>query len=869
MRQKPVDSRRQAGIALILLLVVLVLGASYAFYRSANIGTGRSQQDGRLAATLARAKEALIARAVTDANRPGSLPCPDLVTNSTGLANVPGDGKADMFTMTQCPSYVGWLPWVTLDLPELTDDSGTRLWYALSPTLRDDDSAQPINSDTAMPLQLDGAADIAALVLAPRAALGSQVRPTNTQADYLDGQNGNGDDRIYVSGPAGAAFNDMVVAVTRRELMAAVEKRVANELRSCLEQHATSAANTAHTYPWPAALSSSNLRGTAGSLFGQVPATQPGAGPESLLQKATADLTAANGSLSGASTATAQLAALQTVSDVAGYATALFDRIYSMAAGVAQVASTTRTLFTTLGTDITGAVANGRISRTERTALRAEAIDVLDDVAALRTALADSGIDPYPGELQAQIAVLQQRITAATASPTAATFSALQAQATILSSLFARSTTANPDIAASLNSAAAAAGSARTAAASAAALPGDATRQATALATAQALATASGNLRSTIAASRVNLHASDISAPAGRVSSLLTQFASAPGAATAAGLAAGLGDLELVVNSLTTASSPVVSARTTLLAALSGALAAAGAATDHAAIQTASATVVTMANNLATAITGNGDNVVRESLTAAANAFGNAQSVFNTVVTPTQATMVPYVLALQTPAADIAYWADLVARNATDIATQARKAPGATSDRTGSAYYAASELLIGIGGSGGAQDALQAYIDAPTSATKQATAAAALATTVAQANAVLAAATALDAVLDSGSAEAMPTIWYGSACAFLQPPSGITSWWTANGWANLVFYQISDRVRGASGRLTVNGAGTYHVVTLAAGRPLGAQNRTLRTTASFLEGGNADTSRDGSATNPATAFTNATPSDTFNDRLAY
>ena len=237
MRQGPVGTRRQAGIALILLLVVLILGASYAFYRSANIGTGRAQQDGRLAATLARAKEALIARAVTDANRPGSLPCPDLVTNSVGLANVPGDGKADMFTLTQCPSYVGWLPWVTLDLPELTDDSGTRLWYAMSPTLRDDDSAQPINSDTGMPLQLDGAADIAALVVAPRAALGSQVRPTNNMADYLDGANGNGDDRIYVSGPAGAAFNDMAVAITRRELMAAVEKRVANELR-CLPRAA-------------------------------------------------------------------------------------------------------------------------------------------------------------------------------------------------------------------------------------------------------------------------------------------------------------------------------------------------------------------------------------------------------------------------------------------------------------------------------------------------------------------------------------------------------------------------------------------------------------------------------------------------------
>ena len=147
-RQRIRAGKRQSGIALVLLLIVLIMAGAFAFYRSAGIGTGHAEQDAKLAATLARAKEALIARAVTDANRPGSLPCPDLITNSGGLSNVPGDGKADMFTLTQCPSYVGWLPWVTLDLPELTDDTGTRLWYALSPELRDDDSAQPINSDT-------------------------------------------------------------------------------------------------------------------------------------------------------------------------------------------------------------------------------------------------------------------------------------------------------------------------------------------------------------------------------------------------------------------------------------------------------------------------------------------------------------------------------------------------------------------------------------------------------------------------------------------------------------------------------------------------------------------------------------------------
>ncbi len=283
--------RKESGIALVALLVLLIMAGAYAFYRYANVAGGRIQQEAKLAATLARAKEALIARAVTDANRPGSLPCPDLITNNVGLSNFPGDGKADMFTLTQCPSYVGWLPWVTLDLPELSDDTGTRLWYALSPELRDDDSAQPINSDRALAQQLDGAADIAAVIIASRAAIGSQARPSNTPSDYLDGGNGNGDDRIYISGPQGPAFNDMVVAISRQELMAAVEKRVASEVKACLEQHAASAVNTEHTYPWPAPLSNSTFRGTAGSLFGQIPATQPSAGPENLLKQTTSAVT--------------------------------------------------------------------------------------------------------------------------------------------------------------------------------------------------------------------------------------------------------------------------------------------------------------------------------------------------------------------------------------------------------------------------------------------------------------------------------------------------------------------------------------------------------------------------------------------------
>ena len=884
MIRRRTATKKQSGVALILFLVALILAASYALYRSSSIASPRIQQDAKLAATLARAKEALIARAVTDANRPGSLPCPDLITNSLGLSNVPGDGKADFFTMTQCPSYIGWLPWVTLDLPELTDDTGTRLWYVLTPELRDDDSAQPINSDRTLTLKLDGTTDgIAALVIAARAPLAGQARPSNNPADYLDGENGNGDDSTFISGPPSSTFNDMVVAITRQELMTAVEKRVANELKTCLDQHATATANTAHTYPWPAPLANSTFRGTAGSLFGQVPNTEPGSGAESLLQEATTALSNAKIALSSASTATDQMAALLVVSTASTYAQTLYDKIYATASALATVASGSQTAFTALNTNITSATANNRISRTERTALRAEALADRDSLTALQTAISDSGIDPFPGELLAQNLALQQIINAATSSPTYSNFIDLQNQAALFIELFNRSTTPNPDIYAAGVAAYNAATAATNAASIAAASPTNAALATTAYTAAQALVAANNSLRTTIVASRINLHYSEISTRADLLTTLLATFTGNPGAATASTLATALSDLQNTVTFLSTASSLVVASRSTTLSALADALNAAQAASDYPLIQTTSSAAIITANNLANAIANNGDNVLKESLAVAAAAYISAQETFATVTTRTQSAMVPYVQAVQTPAVNIIYWSEIAARVATDIASQARKTPNATSENSNSAYAAADLLTSGISGSSGTEALLQAYIDTPSSSSKQAAATTALNATATQLDTLLSSAGVLDSVLDSSSAEAFPTVWFGTACAFLQPASGSTSWWTANNWANTTFYQISNRVHSSynqttkifnantpcSGKLQINGSGTYCVVTLSSGRTLAGQNRTTRTSGSFLEGINADTSRDGTAQAPVSGFVNTPLSDTFNDRLGY
>ena len=144
------------------------------------------------------AKQALIGRAATDANRPGSLPCPDR----------DGDGIADLFAGSNCPAYIGRLPWKTLDLPEFRDGYGETLWYALSPGLRDQLLAQPINGQKPLELRYDGQANIAAIVFSPGPPqAGQSGRPSIVVGDYLDGSNQDGD-FDYVSGPLSATFND-------------------------------------------------------------------------------------------------------------------------------------------------------------------------------------------------------------------------------------------------------------------------------------------------------------------------------------------------------------------------------------------------------------------------------------------------------------------------------------------------------------------------------------------------------------------------------------------------------------------------------------------------------------------------------------
>ena len=228
-------------VAIILIALIFTAGASW-FMTSLGAGSVRNERERKIAAVLAQAKKALLARATVDASLPGSLPCPDLVTHIAGT-NVPDDGIADLFAGTNCPSYVGRLPWRTLGLADLRDPDGERLWYALSPNFRDYASQVLINDATAGTLSISGASalnNVVAVVFAPGAPLSAQSRSgtanQNNVVNYLEGANASGG-TTFVSQPPNANLNDRLVTITVADLISFVERRVASEITLGLNRY--------------------------------------------------------------------------------------------------------------------------------------------------------------------------------------------------------------------------------------------------------------------------------------------------------------------------------------------------------------------------------------------------------------------------------------------------------------------------------------------------------------------------------------------------------------------------------------------------------------------------------------------------------
>jgi hypothetical protein len=299
---------RQEGVALLIFVIFLVLGAMAYFMSGLSVEELKQHQIENTAKSLQRAKQALIAYAITYGDIDGDgdtlpdfpgeygfLPCPDYSPagffeglEDSGNCGVRGESK------------IGFFPWKTLDVPVLRDDSGTCLLYAVTGEYKNDESATPnktlmLNEDSNGMFQIvdktgvivQGAAAenrVVAIVFAPGKVLSGQNRTFAAGSlcgqeyaqlgEYLDA--GGGADNSDVTAAADTIdqfihataesvadtnpnpYNDRFVTITRDEIWSAIVKRadlkkkmteMTEALAMCLANYATINGN--NRLPWP------------------------------------------------------------------------------------------------------------------------------------------------------------------------------------------------------------------------------------------------------------------------------------------------------------------------------------------------------------------------------------------------------------------------------------------------------------------------------------------------------------------------------------------------------------------------------------------------------------------------------------------
>jgi len=267
---------QQAGAALLLFVLVILAGASFALLTKLDSAVNRFTRDYSSMDALQEAKAALIGYAVTYPDThlghgPGFLPCPDR----------DNDGATDRGSCALNPNAttIGRLPYETLEISRVMDHSGEVLWYAVADNYRNNPKTRRLNSDTPGNFEVDTRDDIVAVIFAPGPPIAAQSRGTKAErrdvANYLEGDNADKDVRFVTQSGAvqdlhyHEKFNDRLLVITRQELMQAVEKRVLGDVAKALIAY--QARNG--SYPWlsPFANPSASLfRGAAGTIQGHL-----------------------------------------------------------------------------------------------------------------------------------------------------------------------------------------------------------------------------------------------------------------------------------------------------------------------------------------------------------------------------------------------------------------------------------------------------------------------------------------------------------------------------------------------------------------------------------------------------------------------
>ena len=288
LRTTPTIIRRQRGAAFMVMLVIMIIGVTGMFVASLSSSALQVARSQNTADALAKAKDALIAYAVSDSNRPGELPCPDF--NNDGVSDI------NDYSGSNCRSLTGWLPWRTLGLPELRDANGDHLWYAVADPFHANGSVALnsdtlINNSTSMLTVIDGATgttletNVIAIVFSPGAVVSAETRSaTDSYAstlalNYLEGKNANtntstnpntifqtaNDKSIPLPTPI---VNDRLLTINYASLFPAVEMRIGREVKGCLDNYALLSGGK---YPWATPVNNTAFQGIVGTYFGRIP----------------------------------------------------------------------------------------------------------------------------------------------------------------------------------------------------------------------------------------------------------------------------------------------------------------------------------------------------------------------------------------------------------------------------------------------------------------------------------------------------------------------------------------------------------------------------------------------------------------------
>ena len=264
------------GVALLTMLFVVALAFCAVLITKLAKHNPEIERQKKTIEALAQAKQALIAWSLLQGDlwpatkmveengieqptftyyRPGTLPCPDtysLADSKSG--NATGSCSASKGTS------IGRLPWKSLGEQKLYDGYSELLWYAVSDNFRNTSpNSAAINSDTKGSLLLyanDGTTlltppgeELAAIIFAPGPPLPEQDRTESSQniaSNYLDAFNGKNNANAagpFIKGPiknsSGELItNDIVVGITARELIGAIEKRALTEAQNALSKMA-------------------------------------------------------------------------------------------------------------------------------------------------------------------------------------------------------------------------------------------------------------------------------------------------------------------------------------------------------------------------------------------------------------------------------------------------------------------------------------------------------------------------------------------------------------------------------------------------------------------------------------------------------